>query len=270
MGIQNIEAHNFTNTSKGIAELLNHVQLSSFTKVLADFLARYCSYDEITVLAFTTGQKPTLVYPQGENHTALLLDYLNDGEYLMDPLLNSKLTEGMRVFRSAYLNCDSLSNSEFFQRCSQHLGYVDEVLLQIQTGVDTKIIISMGRKAQLGVVSRREMNKLKSIYPVIEALLQQFWVFQGDNYSCQVCEEGVFERALQSFGYGILTQREREISALILKGYSSKCISRTLDISIGTVKVHRRNIHSRMNISNQSDLFKEFLTYLDVLKLQAA
>ena len=45
MCIHNTGNLNLAKTSKGVAELVSHVRLKSFTQVLAGFLSRYCSYD---------------------------------------------------------------------------------------------------------------------------------------------------------------------------------------------------------------------------------
>jgi DNA-binding CsgD family transcriptional regulator len=57
-----------------------------------------------------------------------------------------------------------------------------------------------------------------------------------------------------------LTPREREIVTLILKGHSSISIAALLSLSPETVKVHRRRIYAKLNISSQAELFRVFLT----------
>ncbi|MBP7556313.1 MAG: response regulator transcription factor [Chitinophagaceae bacterium] len=47
-----------------------------------------------------------------------------------------------------------------------------------------------------------------------------------------------------------LTDREKEVALLAAQGLSSKQIARRLDISIETVKTHRRRMMSRNNISS--------------------
>lgn len=48
-----------------------------------------------------------------------------------------------------------------------------------------------------------------------------------------------------------LTEREREILALIAEGLSNKLIARELDISDGTVKVHVRHLLSKLNLRSR-------------------
>lgn len=65
--------------------------------------------------------------------------------------------------------------------------------------------------------------------------------------------------ALSRFGAGVLSARERETARLILRGYSSKAMAGRLAISPETVKVHRRNLYTKLGISSQSELFSLFI-----------
>lgn len=52
-----------------------------------------------------------------------------------------------------------------------------------------------------------------------------------------------------------LTAREVETARLILQGFSSKAIAQQLSISPETVKVHRRNLYHKLNVSGHGELF---------------
>ncbi|MNG41601.1 Transcriptional regulatory protein UhpA [compost metagenome] len=52
-----------------------------------------------------------------------------------------------------------------------------------------------------------------------------------------------------------LTGRESETAQLILQGFSSKAIAQRLAISPETVKVHRRNLYQKLNVSGHAELF---------------
>ena len=53
-----------------------------------------------------------------------------------------------------------------------------------------------------------------------------------------------------------LTEREREITRLVVKGQSNKEIARLLAISPKTVSVHRTNIMSKLGVQNSADLVR--------------
>ncbi|MGB5065942.1 MAG: LuxR C-terminal-related transcriptional regulator, partial [Albidovulum sp.] len=47
-----------------------------------------------------------------------------------------------------------------------------------------------------------------------------------------------------------------------LKGHSAEATSRILGIAPGTVRIHRRNIYSKLGISSQGELFSRFIQTL--------
>ena len=57
-------------------------------------------------------------------------------------------------------------------------------------------------------------------------------------------------------GVDTLTEREKQIVELLLKGRTSKLIADELYISLNTVKTHIKNIYSKLGVKKKSDLFK--------------
>ncbi|VDZ85833.1 Putative HTH-type transcriptional regulator yhjB [Kluyvera intermedia] len=53
-------------------------------------------------------------------------------------------------------------------------------------------------------------------------------------------------------GLDNLSQRQREILALLANGESNKEISRTLNISAGTVKAHLESLYRRLDVKNRT------------------
>ena len=54
-------------------------------------------------------------------------------------------------------------------------------------------------------------------------------------------------------------ERERQVVELTLRGHSADAIGKRLEISPGTVRIHRRNIYSKLRISSQGELFSLFI-----------
>jgi two-component system nitrate/nitrite response regulator NarL len=48
-----------------------------------------------------------------------------------------------------------------------------------------------------------------------------------------------------------LTQREREVLDLLAKGFSNKLIARELDLAVGTVKVHVKNLLKKLGLHSR-------------------
>jgi DNA-binding CsgD family transcriptional regulator len=55
-----------------------------------------------------------------------------------------------------------------------------------------------------------------------------------------------------------ITPWETQVVAQVLEGHSSESIAKSLGISAGTVRIHRRNIYAKLAISSQQELFSIF------------
>ncbi|MCP1670206.1 response regulator [Kerstersia gyiorum] len=78
----------------------------------------------------------------------------------------------------------------------------------------------------------------------------------------------VMAQLARSQPYGpepLLTQREKQILALIGSGSSSKQIARELDLSVRTVESHRLNIRRKLQIDGQAELIKYAVKHKDRL-----
>lgn len=251
---------------KNVAVLIEHQRLKSFPRVLEAFLSALCSFDTFIMLAYKSELRPILLHPTTpEQQSDTLRLYLHHA-YVIDPLFHA-IRSGMApgVVRLADIMPDSFKETEYFQTCYQDFGLVDEINLIIRLDDEVTCTLTLGRKAALDSISRSELNALNDFYPILSALVRQFWLSQSKEYLQYGRSHGPMERALSSFASGVLTQREREITDLILRGYSSQAIADRLKISVGTVKVHRKNIHNRLNTSTQADLFTQFINHLNSL-----
>jgi DNA-binding CsgD family transcriptional regulator len=66
--------------------------------------------------------------------------------------------------------------------------------------------------------------------------------------------------AIESFiNASELTQREREIVTLLLKGYTYRLIAQELFISESTVKTHMQNIYFKLNVRNKTELLQKLM-----------
>jgi len=63
-----------------------------------------------------------------------------------------------------------------------------------------------------------------------------------------------------------LTVRERQITSLISEGISNKAISRQLNLTEGTVKIHLHNIYSKLEVPNRTALTTLAIAYQSELR----
>ncbi|MBZ2168150.1 MULTISPECIES: helix-turn-helix domain-containing protein [Marinobacter] len=251
---------------KNVSVLIEHQRLRNFPAVLEEFLSTLCFYDTFIMMAYKASLRPILLYPTApEEQSDTLKLYINHA-YVLDPLFHAiKSGVAPGVVRLADIMPDSFRDTEYFQTCYQDFGLVDEINLIIQLDDEVTCTLTLGRKAALDSISRNELKALSDFYPILSALVRQFWLSQSREYLQYGRSDGPMKRALRTFASGVLTQREREITDLILRGYSSQAIADHLKISVGTVKVHRKNIHNRLNTSTQAEIFTQFISHLNSL-----
>ena len=134
-------------------------------------------------------------------------------------------------------------------------------------------LLSVSPSSTLVVVSgrtekrftRNELRCLHLIEPIVMSALRRFWEGQEVQKSLGDRDRGMHQRltrCFENFGEGVLTQREREITQLLLRGHSSKSIARELGIAPGTVMVHKRNLFGKLGITSQYELFSSFIDVL--------
>lgn len=251
---------------KDLGALTNHIRVPSFPIALEGVLSNLCYFDTIIIVTYKKALKPLLIHPSDpseQSHTLRM--YLNKA-YLLDPLFNA-IQHGIApgVYRLVDMSPDSFEETEYYQTCYRNFDLVDEINILVELDAATTCTVSLGRQKAVGSIRRTELNNLKSVFPMLEALIRQFWLTQAGEFVERESSTGPLKYALKTFAHGVLTTREQEILGLLLKGHSSKSIANELGISAGTVKVHRKNIHARLDTSTQSEIFTLFLSHLDAL-----
>ncbi len=96
--------------------------------------------------------------------------------------------------------------------------------------------------SQLPSSSDEVINKGNSFYkhPEVVLLEEKHWSYIKKRYN--------------------ISPRELEIAKLVCQGFSNKKISNELQIELGTVKVHLRNIYRKVRVKNKIILL---LTFID-------
>ena len=251
---------------KDLAILTNHIRVPSFPITLEGVLSNICYFDTIIIVTYKKALKPLLIHPSDPSEQSQTLRMYLNKAYLLDPLFNA-IQQGITpgVYRLVDMSPDSFEETEYYQTCYRNFDLVDEINILVELDATTTCAVSLGRKKTVGSIRRTEFNNLKSVFPMLEALIRQFWLTQAGEFVEKESSSGPLKYALKTFAHGVLTNREQEILGLLLKGHSSKSIANELGISAGTVKVHRKNIHARLDTSTQSEIFTLFLSHLDSL-----
>jgi DNA-binding CsgD family transcriptional regulator len=218
------------------------------------------------VFAWQAGRRPRHVH---ENYDARRKQVANQiymkGAYLLDPFfVASQDIAADCVLRLRDVQADKFRQSEYYRSYYVSTGLIDEISFYAKCENDAFLAVSIGRYRGAPKFSQRDFGRACFFLPVVAALVRRQWLgeVEGDPAGRhQTTNDAVLPlpRLLEQQPFAVLTVREREIVALMLRGHSSKSIAGAVAISVGTVKNHRKNIYRKLAVHSQSELFARFL-----------
>jgi DNA-binding CsgD family transcriptional regulator len=160
---------------------------------------------------------------------------------------------------------DRFRSSEYYRQYCEKTHLLDEMDYVSPVDSDTSLALVVGRRNRM--FSKAELQRLEVIEPTVHAAVVQLWKQRDYSGSVATPRDSLHARLIdcfEHFGEAVLTDRERQISQLLLRGHSTKSIARVLKIAPGTVMVHKRNLFGKLDISSQYELFSLFIDQLGV------
>lgn len=231
-----------------------------FGRSLAGGLRSVAPYDFTVIFGYVGSARPLDLYDDFPPDRRLLhVEEYQEGPYLLDPffLATLDLSEpGLKRLRE--IAPDRFYQGEYYRSYYAQTGLAEEIGYVIRVNDTLTIVVSLMRKEKR--FSTAEVRALKQVWPVIDAACRKHWqnVVPADGGQSQDIAERI-EDAFQRIGEGVLTARERQVVELTLRGHSADAIGSQLGISSGTVRIHRRNIYTKLRISSQGELFSVFI-----------
>lgn len=181
----------------------------------------------------------------------IIVDQYLNGTYILDPFYDSaRHAPETRFIMMRKLVPDLFTQSEYYRLHYAATGIIDEIGFVLALGGGNTGVLSLSRVGDVPLFSDHETQLLEQVAPLICALGAKHWSVPAARRPEPV--------AAPSFRHPALTDREQGIVALILKGHSSLSIAAHLSLSPETVKVHRRKIYAKLQISSQGELFRIF------------
>ncbi len=92
---------------------------------------------------------------------------------------------------------------------------------------------------------------------MLDALIGQFWLAS----SLHLPTVEIAPSLMETFGGGMISERERQVAWLILRGNTTPEVAQELGITSGTVKNHRKRLYAKLNINSQAELFRQFMLF---------
>ena len=238
---------------RSVGQMIDALDQPNFWTQLVRLLDQYVPFDSWVVLLFSSEHKP-LVFAECPGQDGepdhLFQDYLN-GLYLLDPFyIASREHSRTGLFRLAEVAPEHFELTEYYQRYFRLNVVADEIQFNCQQPDGRTLCLSLGSKQRF---DPQQIALLSLIQPWVLGLLRQRLPHELNQVSAP-------EQPIHNDGWGAqLTARELDVGRLMLSGCSSKEIARKLEISVETVKVHKKHMYSKLGIKSQSELFSIFL-----------
>lgn len=241
--------------------LVAAIGTADFPVTLAAGLRAIAPYDYTVIFGYDGPARPLDLFDDFPPERRLMhVEDYQAGPYLLDPFyLASVGATPPGLWRLREIAPDRFYQGEYYRSYYARTGLAEEIGYLLDINSRLSLVVSLMRRERR--FSSVEVRALRRVFPVIAAACRQHWrdlpLAEGDpgpDIGNRI------EQAFRSIGEGILTPREREVVELTLRGHSAEAIGALLGISSGTVRIHRRNIYSKLRISSQGELFSEFIT----------
>ncbi|MFC5696499.1 helix-turn-helix transcriptional regulator [Pseudomonas sp. GCM10022186] len=261
----------------GLARAMASVAEPAFCERLVEALRSLVPVESVLLGLECKGLAPRPLYQCGipaEYREALIERYYARG-YLLDPFclaMENGLAEGF--YHLSEIAPDDFFNSEYYRTNYLKCGAVEDAHFIVDLGGQRKVSLCVYQGRSGGRFSHAELDLLRAAQPVVRELVRQFDERGGlvgclDGRGSAPPRGGApaglnqqIREAFMNFGGDRLTEREREIAHLLLRGHSVKSSAKVLEISPETVRMHRKNLYTKLEISSQAELFALFIDWL--------
>lgn len=242
--------------------LMAGVGCSDFQDRLSLSLKRHVAIDAGLILLYRRNAAPKILFNDWRTDKGLsdIRAYLQ-GPYRMDPFYRLALDNGDDgLYRLKQID-PSYDRSQYYRDYYQHSGLHDEFNVFVGLDADTKIAISLARRRSHAAFSAEDQNFLQTAAPLLSmAVLRHYRDLRPESLGDESSSlQNALAQAIKNFGRSVLTDRECQVAQMILRGYSVKGAAEKLGISPATVKLHRRNLYAKLDITSQTALFSLFI-----------
>ena len=253
-----------------LADSIAAVGQLNFYACLAEYLRSLLGFANLIVIAFRGESRPSVLFctAYGQDVFRLLETQYLPAAYLLDPVYQCHLNGfGCGIYSLLEMAPDQFRRSRYFTWYYGRIGILDEMTVFLPLDTDTTLTVSMGTDdSGPATFSAKEKDAIRSHMPVILALLTANWQARARPAAEQEATRSLQDLLTYSMKtkHGIrLSARQSEVALLVLQGHSTPSIGQRLGLSPETIKVFRRQLFAKCNISSQAELFTMMLPLLE-------
>lgn len=190
------------------------------------------------------------------------IDRYLEGPYREDPFYQISMSSPRSsIYRLWRLTGGSFEDSGYYQDYYGDTGTVDEVIFLSKLEDGSVVNFCIMRLNEQGEFSKEEYDLLYALSEPVAAAIQSH-CHRDDFVVSNLLQPGLdaqIDLAFRTFGTDHVSTREREVLELLLRGYGADTSAERLDISLETVRRHRKAIYKKLDVNSQADLFALFI-----------
>lgn len=245
--------------TRSLADAIAATGAPGFPAALMAYIERFCAFDSALVLLYAAHRRPDVLldrlsHARRENTAARYVA----GAYLLDPFyIRATELRQPTVLRMNRIAPRDFDSSQYFVSYYKQSNVVDELNYLVPLDDGRTFAVSFERSAACAPFSDDDIGACEANLPVVAALVGKHVAAPhvGLPANAADVEHERLVAVLENFGSHILTPRECEVVNRMLNGYSAAAIADLLTMSVETVRVHRRNIYKKLQISSLAELF---------------
>jgi DNA-binding CsgD family transcriptional regulator len=248
---------------RAMAAMTGAIGDADWFDTVLNLLGTVCALDSGGAMVFHRHQRPRrIVHRFNPLERSLPEDAFLSGPYALDPnyqLFLQGCPSGVYWLRD--IAPDDFYDTEYYRVFYSQIGLSDSIDLLWRINADTALNIFIERSISQPQFQHADIIAIQAIAPLIFAATAKHQ--QLTAAAAHVDTEQLMHRKVQStianFASSLLTRREREVLFYMISGYSSALTAQRLQATEGTIKIHRKNIHRKLDIGSQAELFSLFI-----------
>ncbi|WP_019528790.1 response regulator transcription factor [Dasania marina] len=272
----NLALHNQQQCLDQLGTAVASLGSDAFYPALCQAFTCFAEVSDLLFLYFPDQQRPQCLYSNlaNEDQYALQVSSYINGPYIFDPYYQASLKGAANgAYRLKDIAPDNFKKTEFFRHYYKATHVNDEVSYITALPNNQHLHFSISHAQPSKLFSAKTLSFFYSLSHIITELLSKHWLLQDassrPSNNTQPDERNLnqaLQQALKQFGSTLLTPREHDVLQLVLHGHSNKAAAERMAISLSTVKLHRKRIYQKLDISSQAELFYLFIDALSSAK----
>ncbi len=261
-----------------IGKIINCVDNDNFPQQLIESIACIVPFDMAAIFINRGRSSPLCIYESFPTPKAKSgIQNYTSSTYVLNPFYQAHLA-GIQagVYRIGDLAPDDFFNSDLHRTFqvttsdTEEIGFVTKNWPKGLEELDIAIPLSESITAEVDIFStaseggfdESHIAQLELNLPIFCGAMRKYWSLKQHVSHTQPVDNRI-DDLFENFGKPTLSNREQEVIQYVLKGHSSESIGYNLDISLTTVKTHRKRAYAKLAISSQSELLSLFLQSID-------